>query len=114
MQQCWNSDPSQRPDASLLPKIFEEMMGLCKAINNKNLFILLKKNSFKTFHKFHKIFNKIPSFQYLSLRQNTFRRISRHLSIVETRNHYHSNRHYETIPKSRVPRLHDHWVPRYD
>jgi hypothetical protein len=28
MQQCWNSDPLQRPDASLLPKLFEEMM--CK------------------------------------------------------------------------------------
>src|ERR1044072_2798689 len=35
MQQCWNSDPSQRPDASLLPKMFEEMMELCKVIDDK-------------------------------------------------------------------------------
>ena len=34
MQQCWNSDPLQRPDASLLPKLFEEMMELCKVIDN--------------------------------------------------------------------------------
>ncbi|GBB83953.1 hypothetical protein RclHR1_01060017 [Rhizophagus clarus] len=33
MQQCWNSDPLQRPDASLLPKLFEEMMELCKLID---------------------------------------------------------------------------------
>jgi hypothetical protein len=34
MKQCWDSDPLQRPDASLLPKIFEGMMELCKMIDN--------------------------------------------------------------------------------
>ena len=33
MQKCWNPDPSQRPDASLLPIIFEEMAELCKIID---------------------------------------------------------------------------------
>ena len=37
MQQCWNSDPSQRPDASILPKIFEEMVELCKVIDDKTV-----------------------------------------------------------------------------
>ena len=36
MKQCWDPDPLQRPDASLLPKIFEEMMELCKTINDPN------------------------------------------------------------------------------
>ncbi|RIA91440.1 kinase-like domain-containing protein [Glomus cerebriforme] len=34
MKQCWNSDPSQRPDSSLLPKLCEEMKELCKFIDN--------------------------------------------------------------------------------
>ena len=34
MKQCWNPDPLQRPDASLLPKMFEEMMELCKIIDH--------------------------------------------------------------------------------
>jgi hypothetical protein len=29
MKQCWDSDPSKRPNASLLPKLFEEMLELC-------------------------------------------------------------------------------------
>ena len=35
MKQCWHPDPLQRPNASLLPKMFEEMMELCKLIDNK-------------------------------------------------------------------------------
>ncbi|CAB4435990.1 unnamed protein product [Rhizophagus irregularis] len=34
MKQCWDPDPSQRPDATLLPKIFEEMMESCKMFDN--------------------------------------------------------------------------------
>ncbi|GES77932.1 kinase-like domain-containing protein [Rhizophagus clarus] len=34
MKQCWNSDPSKRPDASLLPELFEEMMKLCKMFDD--------------------------------------------------------------------------------
>ncbi|EXX54523.1 Tpk2p [Rhizophagus irregularis DAOM 197198w] len=34
MEQCWSSDPLKRPDASLLPKLFEEMIGLCKAVDS--------------------------------------------------------------------------------
>jgi len=30
MKKCWNADPSQRPEASHLPKIFKEMLELCK------------------------------------------------------------------------------------
>jgi hypothetical protein len=37
MQQCWNSDPLKRPDASLLPKIFEEMMELCKMVDDNTV-----------------------------------------------------------------------------
>ena len=37
MEQCWNSDPLKRPDASLLPKLFEEMMELCKTIDNNTV-----------------------------------------------------------------------------
>ncbi|RIA91439.1 kinase-like domain-containing protein [Glomus cerebriforme] len=45
MKQCWNSDPSQRPDSSILPKLFEEMKELCKFINNKpNTVVLLSRN----------------------------------------------------------------------
>ncbi len=34
MKQCWNSDPLKKPDASLLPKMFEEMMELCKTFDD--------------------------------------------------------------------------------
>ncbi|CAB4394730.1 unnamed protein product [Rhizophagus irregularis] len=34
MKQCWDPDPSQRPDATLLPKIFEEMTESCKMFDN--------------------------------------------------------------------------------
>jgi hypothetical protein len=34
MKQCWNSDPLKRPNASLLPKLFEEMSQLCKVIDD--------------------------------------------------------------------------------
>ncbi|CAB5357415.1 unnamed protein product [Rhizophagus irregularis] len=34
MEQCWSSDPLKRPDASLLPKLFEEMIGLCKVADD--------------------------------------------------------------------------------
>src|ERR1700722_4867793 len=29
MKRCWSSDPSQRPDASTLPELFEELKKLC-------------------------------------------------------------------------------------
>ncbi|EXX74534.1 Cmk2p [Rhizophagus irregularis DAOM 197198w] len=34
MERCWNPEPSGRPDASLLPKLFEEMMESCKIVDN--------------------------------------------------------------------------------
>ncbi|CAB4394745.1 unnamed protein product [Rhizophagus irregularis] len=34
MEQCWSSDPLKRPDASLLPKLFEEMIDLCKVADD--------------------------------------------------------------------------------
>ncbi|PKY16788.1 hypothetical protein RhiirB3_429252 [Rhizophagus irregularis] len=34
MKQCWSHDPLKRPDASLLPKLFEEMIELCKMIDD--------------------------------------------------------------------------------
>jgi hypothetical protein len=34
MKQCWSSDPSERPNASNLPKLFEEMMELCKVVDD--------------------------------------------------------------------------------
>ncbi|CAB4442773.1 unnamed protein product [Rhizophagus irregularis] len=34
MKQCWSSDPLKRPDASLLPKLFEEMIDLCKVTDD--------------------------------------------------------------------------------
>ncbi|PKC14152.1 kinase-like protein [Rhizophagus irregularis] len=37
MKQCWDSDPLKRPDASLLPKIFEEMIELCKMADDKTV-----------------------------------------------------------------------------
>jgi len=33
MKKCWNSDPSKRPDTSLLPKLFKEMREQCKIID---------------------------------------------------------------------------------
>jgi hypothetical protein len=37
MERCWNSDPSKRPDASLLPKLFEKMMELCKMVDDNTI-----------------------------------------------------------------------------
>ncbi|CAB4436008.1 unnamed protein product [Rhizophagus irregularis] len=37
MKQCWDSDPLKRLDASLLPKIFEEMIELCKMADDKTV-----------------------------------------------------------------------------
>ena len=34
MKQCWDPNPLQRPDVSHLPKMFEEMMELCKIIDD--------------------------------------------------------------------------------
>ncbi|RGB38905.1 kinase-like domain-containing protein [Rhizophagus diaphanus] len=42
MKQCWDPDPSQRPDATLLPKIFEEMMESCKMFDN-NIYSPIRK-----------------------------------------------------------------------
>jgi hypothetical protein len=35
MKKCWDSDPLKRPDASHLPKLFEEMMDLCNCLDYK-------------------------------------------------------------------------------
>ena len=35
MEQCWNADPENRIQPSLLPKIFEEMLDLCFIDNTK-------------------------------------------------------------------------------
>ncbi|CAB5365176.1 unnamed protein product [Rhizophagus irregularis] len=37
MKQCWNFEPLKRPDASHLPKLFEEMMELCKMIDDDTI-----------------------------------------------------------------------------
>ncbi|PKC73126.1 kinase-like protein, partial [Rhizophagus irregularis] len=47
MRQCWNSNPLERPDASLLPKLFEEMLELCKMADN-NAILSKVQSSFVT------------------------------------------------------------------
>ncbi|RGB38916.1 kinase-like domain-containing protein [Rhizophagus diaphanus] len=37
MKQCWNFEPLKRPDASHLPKLFEEMMEQCKMIDDDTI-----------------------------------------------------------------------------
>src|SRR5437868_2229138 len=42
-----------------------------------------------------------------------FRQLSRHLVIVEGRNHHHSTRLDEAVLTSRVSSFYDLWMPRY-
>ena len=35
MEQCWSANPENRIQPSLLPKIFKEMLDLCKIIDDK-------------------------------------------------------------------------------
>uniref|UniRef100_U9UKJ1 Protein kinase domain-containing protein n=1 Tax=Rhizophagus irregularis (strain DAOM 181602 / DAOM 197198 / MUCL 43194) TaxID=747089 RepID=U9UKJ1_RHIID len=49
MKQCWDSDPLKRPDASLLPKIFEEMIELCKMTDDNTVSTIVAFNSLSSY-----------------------------------------------------------------
>ncbi|GES77926.1 kinase-like domain-containing protein [Rhizophagus clarus] len=65
MKQCWNLDPSKRPEASLLPKIFEEMMELCKdnPVSSEVSFYSLPPSE----HETRALDNMFPTYHYKSI-----------------------------------------------
>ncbi len=40
MKQCWSANPENRIQSSLLPKIFEEMLDLCKLMDNSKINVM--------------------------------------------------------------------------
>ncbi|RIA83970.1 kinase-like domain-containing protein [Glomus cerebriforme] len=66
MKQCWNPDPLQRPDASLLPKIFEEMMELFdNTFSSKSVFCSLPQPNPVTKNNFESGIYKVLMFEYI-------------------------------------------------